>query len=82
LLATVLGGIVLLLAARLVIAERRRAEAEHDRARDPETIRDLAAQLKDAGRHLRRLSALERAAEVRRESVGLLEAVVTRIRQR
>jgi hypothetical protein len=59
LLVTGLGGLAGLLAVGWTIEARRRVEERQDAAAREETIRDLAAQLKAAGRHLRRLRALE-----------------------
>lgn len=81
LVVTVLGGLLGLAVVGWTLEARRRVEERRDDADREETIRDLGAQLHAAGRHLRRLAVLERAAEERERQAGLLEAVISRVRR-
>lgn len=78
LVVTVLGGLLGLAVVGWTLEARRRAEERQDDAGREETIRALSAQLKAAGRHLRRLAALEAMADMMRART-MIERVVERL---
>ena len=64
LLASALGGLVAVLGAALLWTQQRRAGERRDEQDRERTIAELAAQLRQAARHLRRLKALEAIVEL------------------